>query len=199
MDFEINRKIFHCVSLLVPLLYLLLPKPYMILVLAVFTALVLYIDIYRHKDQNVADIVEKIFGMFIREQEATGTAKLSGASFMMLGFFITAILFEKGLTITSWLILIVSDTAAALVGMKIGKPLTNGKSFEGSMAFLVSTILIAMVSSIFIGYTTSFMIIIVSSICTTFAEYHAKTICNDNLLIPITYCVVTLSLSFLFI
>ncbi|WP_316353033.1 SEC59/DGK1/VTE5 family protein [Candidatus Trichorickettsia mobilis] len=190
--FESQRKIFHSYSIIFPLIYLFMPKIYMVIFLFIFLVPTIYIDFNRHHRLDIRNFVDRFFGKFIRASEAHGTFKLSGASFMIAGFFITALLFVKPLAITSWLILIISDSLAALVGIKIGTVNETGKSKEGSIAFLSSAILISIVCYVFIGYDTNFFIIIISCICATLSEYYAKKInINDNLLIPLVYSLST--------
>ncbi|WPY01217.1 SEC59 family protein [Candidatus Trichorickettsia mobilis] len=196
--FESQRKIFHSYSIIFPFIYLFMPKIYMVIFLFILLVPTIYIDFNRHHNLDIRNFVDRFFGKFIRASEAHGTFKLSGASFMIAGFFITALLFAKPLAITSWLILIISDSLAALVGTKIGTINETGKSKEGSIAFLSSAILISIVCYVFIGYDTNFFIIIISCICTTLSEYYAKKInINDNLLIPLVYSLSTSILLFI--
>ncbi|MFY9589369.1 hypothetical protein [Rickettsia endosymbiont of Halotydeus destructor] len=198
LNFELKRKIFHLSALVVPLCYLLTSKLIAILLLFIAVAATLYLDISRHYNGTIRDFVTKFFTKIMRLEEANGTFRLSGVSFMVLGFFITALLFPKNLVICSWLILITSDCLAALVGIKIGEPLDNGKSIAGSGAFLSSAIFISMLVYFFIGYNTSFIVIIISSIATTTAEFYSKQIgVNDNLLIPLAYCLSTVIFNFI--
>ena len=61
----------------------------------------------------------------------------------MIGFYITALLFSKEITIASMFITSVSDSVAAIFGMKYGKiKLINNKSLEGFIVFIVSTYII---------------------------------------------------------
>jgi dolichol kinase len=197
-NFEIQRKTFHLLSLVIPLSYLFLSKMTITVLLALLMIGVLIIDITRHYDLRVRSYTDKFFGKLMRPEEYSGSFKLSGSSFMAVGFFVTALFFSKGLAISSWVILIVSDSLAAVVGTKIGKPLWNGKSLEGSIAFLVSAIFISMLVYFFIGYNTSFMVLILSSVIVTACEFYSKQISiNDNLLIPIVYCFVTVILTFI--
>jgi dolichol kinase len=100
----------------------------MALTLAVIAGITLYLDISRHYNPKIKELIKNIFGKIIREEEDSGQFVLSGASYMALGFLVSCLLFSKGLAITSWLVLIVSDCFAAIVGMNYGSPLFNGKS-----------------------------------------------------------------------
>lgn len=197
-SFEIQRKTFHLLSLVIPLLYIFVSKIVITASLAVLMIVVLIVDITRHYDLRIKNYTDKFFAKLMRPEEFSGSFRLSGSSFMAVGFFVTALFFSKGLAISAWLILIISDSLAAVVGTKIGRPLWNGKSLEGSFAFLVSAIFISMLVYFFIGYNTSFMVIILSSIIVTACEFYSKQISiNDNLLIPIAYCFSTVILTFI--
>jgi dolichol kinase len=98
------------------------------------------------------------------------------------------VLFSKGTAISSFLVLIISDSAASIIGTQVGIPRANGKSIEGSVAFGGSAFLIGMLSYTFHAYSASFFSIIAASIITTLVEYHSGTYkVNDNIAIPITY------------
>jgi dolichol kinase len=128
----------------------------------------------------------------MRDDEKSGLFKLSSASYMALGFFLSALFFSKGLAITSWFILAISDCIAALVGMRFGTPTRYGKSFAGSIAFFTSAVLISTACYFFIGYQTSFFTILISSAITSGLEFYSKHIdIDDNILIPLAYCFVT--------
>ncbi len=196
--FEVQRKIFHLCSLIIPLFYLFSSKIVVIVLLFLLTLYVLYIDTARHYNLYVKRFIDRFFAEFMRPEEQSGSFRLSGSSFMIMGFLLTAILFSKGLAISSWLILIIADCLAALVGTKIGTPLKNGKSLEGSIAFLISTVFISILVYFFVRYQTNFSIIILSSMIATVIEFYSKELSiNDNLLIPLTYCFSTIIFTFI--
>lgn len=196
-DFEMKRKIFHLSSLVIPFLYIFLSKLTMILLLVTFTAVTLYVDISRHYQSQFKKIVDSFFAVIMRQQELSGSFVISGMSFMMMGVTLVVILFSKGLAITAIMILILADSAAALVGVRFGAKLQNGKSIIGSVAFFVTAVLVSMCCYFTIGYSTTFRIILLSSMLTTVAEFYAsKWYVNDNILIPGVYALSTVILSF---
>jgi dolichol kinase len=65
-----------------------------------------------------------------------------GSTYFIFSTILTILLFPKSIAIVSILILILSDTAAALVGKWIGRVKIFGKTLEGSMAFLLTSLLI---------------------------------------------------------
>jgi len=197
-NFEKKRKAFHLSAIIFPLLYLFISRTSITLILFIVTVVTLYLDISRHNNIKIGEFVTRFFAKIMRISEINGSFALSGTSFMMLGFFLTALLFPKNLVICSWLILIISDCLAALVGKKIGNTLNNGKSLAGSVAFLASAIFISILTYFYLGYNTSFIIIIVSSLTTTAVEFYSKDLkINDNLLIPISYCLSTAIFSYI--
>jgi len=198
-NFEVTRKIFHLYGLIFPLVYAFISKVSMSILLLILTVFTLYADIFRHRNQKIKELVDKFFNKFLRNKEKTGSYKLSGASYMALGLLISCLFFSKGLVITSWLILIISDSMAALIGMKYGMPLQNGKSLVGAGAFFASSIFISIVIYFFISHSTSFIIIIFSSLIATLAEFYADQVeINDNLSIPLCYCLTTVILGLIF-
>ncbi|MDP4708902.1 MAG: SEC59/DGK1/VTE5 family protein [Rickettsiaceae bacterium] len=198
LNFEIKRKMFHLCSLIFPVIYIFTPKIIMCAILAVIAGMTLYLDISRHYNKKIKGIIEKFLGKFLRIEENSGHFSLTGASYMALGFLITGVFFSQGLAIVSWLVLIVSDCFAAVIGMKFGYPLFNGKSYAGVITFFVSAVFISIMTYFTVGYSTNFFIILISSFLTTLVEFFSKQIkINDNLSIPLTYSLSTVILGFI--
>ncbi len=199
LDFEIRRKLFHLCSIIFPVIYLFTPKIIMVATLAVIAGFVIYLDISRHYKPKIKEFIEKFLGKFLRFDEQNGQFVLSGSSYMALGFLLSCALFSKGLAIAAWLVLIVADCFAAIVGMKFGSPLFNGKSFAGSAAFFMSSFLISIVVYFIYDFSTNFLIIIMSSFITTLVEFFSDQIkINDNFSIPMTYGLSTVILGLIF-
>lgn len=194
---ELKRKLFHCSSIIFPITYLFISKLTMLVIMIISTGIVLSLDISRHHNSKIQGLVDKIFGKIMRSQEKSGNFMLSGISYMFLGFFITCALFCKGTAISSMMVLIISDTAAAIVGKKAGTKFVHGKSIEGLAAFFLSSFLIGMLSYTFAAYKASFLTIFVASAITSLVEYNSnKYNINDNLAIPVTYGMVISILGF---
>lgn len=198
IHFEIRRKLFHLCSLIFPLAYVFVTKMYMATALTIITGITLYLDISRHYNNKIKDLITKIFGTLMREEEASGQFAPSGASYMALGFLLSCLLFSKGLVLVSWLILIVGDCFAAIMGMRFGSPLFNGKSLVGSASFFASSVFVSIMMYFIFPYNTGFFIILFSSLVTTLVEFFSDQIkVNDNLSIPLVYCFTTFVLSLL--
>lgn len=180
------------IALIIPIVYCFTSRLVMVLLMAAVTAIVVYVDISRHYNGKIKDVVNKFFSQYMRESEKSGSFSLSGASGLFFGALIVITLFTKYLAITAILVLIFSDAASGVVGSGIGNQLPNGKSFEGSLSFFVTTILVSFLCYFFTEFRTSFLIIIISSIVTTLTEFYSRTIrVDDNLIIPLAYALTT--------
>jgi dolichol kinase len=137
---EIKRKLVHLATLIIPLGYGLTSEETMLVFLLPFFLCYLVIDLLRHFHPGMASLFQKYFyGKVLREGEER---TLMGSTYFLFSSLLTILLFPKSIAIASLLILILSDTAAALVGKWIGKISIFGKTLEGSMAFLFSALLI---------------------------------------------------------
>jgi dolichol kinase len=137
---EITRKVVHLASLSIPIGYACLSREVVLTVVFLLFLGFLAVDLLRHYHNGLGLIFRKyLLGTVLREEERK---KVMGATYLLFSSFLTVLLFSKPVAITSLLILIISDTAAALVGRGIGKTPVFGKTLEGSLAFLLSSLLI---------------------------------------------------------
>jgi len=101
------------------------------------------VDLLRHHHAPTAKIFYKAFGSLLRKHEHDETNKrLSGATHVLISASICVLIFPKLITITAFAILIISDSAAALVGRRFGRKKFLGKSIEGSAAFFLSALVV---------------------------------------------------------
>jgi dolichol kinase len=137
---EIRRKIVHLATLIIPIGYGLTTRETVLLfVIPLFLGL-LGIDLLRHFHPGTASLFKRhFFGKVLREEEKP---TLMGSTYFLFSTILTVLLFPKSIAITSLLILILSDTAAALVGKGIGRVRIFGKTLEGSAAFFVTSLLV---------------------------------------------------------
>ncbi len=175
---EFRRKLIHMGSLVIPIGYVFVSKDGAIMPLLGVTAFFLFFDIVRHYSQTMRLIYEKhLIGSVIRQRERNG---LVGATYLMIGACLCVWFFDKPIAIVSLLVLIISDTAAALVGNTLGRtPLFGTKTLEGSMAFLLSALLI-----VFVYPGVPFLWGLAGAVAATLVEVLPLRI-DDNLLIPL--------------
>lgn len=198
LSLESRRKLFHLSSIIIPIIYMFISKMQASIVMLIVTSIVLYLDISRKSIGFFEFIVNRLFTKIMFESEKGRGENLSSMSYFFLGALSTIILFPKGLAICSILILILADTASALIGTNYGEPLDNGKSIIGSITFFIVCFFTGILSYFIIYYSTKFSIILIASIVTTLAEFYSdKTRFDDNLLIPLTYALSTVILNLL--
>lgn len=196
--FEYNRKMFHMLIMIFPLIYILISKLWMILICLPILGVILYLDITRHYEYKVRNFIDTFFKKFIRVEESSGSFNLSGASYMIFGVFLSTVLFSKELAIASMMILAIADCVAALVGVNVGRYMINQKSLEGSIAFFMISVVVSILCYFFIGLNSSILTILIASFVTTIVELYSKQIkINDNLLIPLVYGITTMMLNFI--
>lgn len=188
---ELKRKMFHMTSLIFPMSYLFLSKAQIVTSLLIITVITVLLDVARHYNKQIQDIVEIFFSPIMRDHEKSGQYQLSGCSYMLIGFLITGMFFSKPVAVASWLVLIISDSCAAIFGRHIGRPSKSGKSFEGSCAFFLSAMLLSIIVFLLEKYPTNFWVIVTTCLATTYVEYYSKRLgLDDNLTIPTSFAAV---------
>ncbi len=140
MGVEIRRKIVHLATLVIPVGYALTSQETVLLFVIPLFLCLLAVDVLRHFHPGMAALFKKyFFGRVLREEEKP---TLMGSTYFLFSTILAVLLFPKPVAVVSLLILILSDTAAALVGKGIGRVRIFGKTLEGSAAFFVTSLLI---------------------------------------------------------
>ena len=88
---------------------------------------------------RIQRLYHNLFGIITRPNEYEG---LSGASWLFMGAGVTVYLFDEKIAIIALLIMSLSDSAAALIGIKYGATRLFNKSLEGTLAFFITTFMI---------------------------------------------------------
>jgi dolichol kinase len=136
-------------ALFIPLIYYLLPsvKSSRLILLAVTSAFVV-VDFFRLHITGFKEGFILFFGSFMRRQEFH---RINGATYLMLGCLITALLFHKPVFVAAVTFIIVGDTFAALLGQTIKGPKLFHKTLVGSLSFLVSCVGSALLMHFFLN------------------------------------------------
>ena len=183
---EFVRKSIHLVSLSIPIIYYFISKEQALWILGPMTAAFLVTDVGRHYVPSVAQWFYKWFGWLLRRHEQDGNKKrLNGATYVLISACLCVLIFPKIITVTAFAILIISDSTSALIGRKYGKKPFFNKSREGSAAFLISAVLVVLVSPKIQGHPLEFFIGFVGAVIGTVVESLSVRI-DDNLTIPIS-------------
>ncbi len=134
---ELRRKVFHLLILLYLAAYWLIGEPTIRPVMAVWTALVVVVEIARLKTDLVRNLIQWLFGPIIREKES---GRFTGAFYSSLGILASVYLYRgRPAAITAALLyLAFADSSSALVGRIWGSRFYNlrgeQRSLEGTLA-----------------------------------------------------------------
>jgi dolichol kinase len=184
---EIYRKMIHLCSLSIPIIYYFIPQSTAIIILAVLTFLAVTIDLLRHRLSNIGKMFNVIFGFLLRKHEVDRKKKnLNGATYVFISALVSVIIFPKILFLTAFTILIISDSTAALIGRKYGKHKFLAKSFEGTLAFFMSAIIVVLFTPKLNGSMMEYSIGILAAAVGAIVENISFGYADDNLTIPIS-------------
>jgi len=140
---EVVRKGIHLFSLSIPVIYYFLAKETALSILLPLTVFFVANDLARLYLKPFGRFYEKIFGSILRSHERNDRGRrLTGASYVLISATLCVWLFPKVIFLTAFAILIVSDSAAALVGRRMGRRPFLAKSLEGTTAFFVSALIV---------------------------------------------------------
>jgi len=188
---EVVRKLIHFCSLSIPIIYYFIPRDTAIIIIGIFTFAFLIADVSRYLFPTIGNFFYFIFGFLLRKHERDDKKKnLNGATYVFISALACVIIFPKVIFITGFAILIISDSMAALIGRRFGKNKFLFKSREGTLAFLVSAIVVVLFTpkveykmiEYFIGFFAAGIGAIVENISFGFAD--------DNLSIPLSIGIV---------
>jgi len=139
-------------------------------------------DFLRHRFKKINSYYLFFFNIVTRKNEKYYN-ELTGASYYLLGCLIVITFFSNiYICISSLLIMTISDSFAAIIGLKYGKTkLYNKKSLEGCTAFFITTVVI--IISFF--PSLSIISIYIIAFSTTLVELLVPHKINDNLVVPL--------------
>ena len=179
---EILRKLIHLFDSVIPLSLFYISREDLLFILTPITIIFIILDFARHHISFLGKIYSTFFNIVTREIEQKRN-NVTGASYYLLGCLIVVYFFQDiNIIISSLLIMSISDSFAALIGVKYGKTKIYGKkSLEGSFSFFVSTIIILYM---FMNDLSSFEYIYISLLITSVELFSFHKI-NDNLTIPV--------------
>ena len=179
---EILRKLIHLFDSVIPLSLFYISRENLLFILTPVTIIFIILDFSRHHITFLGKIYSTFFNIVTREIEQKRN-NVTGASYYLLGCLIVVYFFHDiNIIISSLLIMSISDSFAALVGIKYGKTKIYGKkSLEGSFSFFISTIIILYM---FMNNLSPFEYIYISLLITIVELFSFHRI-NDNLTIPV--------------
>jgi len=173
---EIYRKLIHLSSSYIPFMLWYFGKDTFLPWLIGCAILLPLLDYGRQHNTLLLRIYTGLFTAFTRPIEKN---ILTGASWVVIGAALTTFIFNENTAIIGLLVLSVSDSIAAIIGIKFGKTKLLSKSLEGSTAFFLSAAFIIVTMS-----SAPFYLNIIAVLMATIVELFSTPRINDNLLIP---------------
>ncbi len=190
---ELVRKGFHFLSLAIPVVYSFISKKLTLEILIPLTVIFIILDLARYEIPQFSGLFYKFFGFLLRKHEVDKKKHaLNGATFMLISAVICIVIFPKYIMVSSFVVLILADSASAVFGKRFGKHKifpSRGmpKSYEGILAFIIAgaaaVALTPKVDYLFAEYSVGIAATVVASA----AEVLSYDIVDDNIAIPISF------------
>ena len=183
---ELVRKAIHLCSLSIPVIYYFISKSTALTVLIPITLLFTIADVMRLVHPPTGRVYQRFFGFLLRSHERHDRGRrLNGASYVLLSATLCIIVFPKLIVITAFAILIISDSAAALVGRRYGRHPFFKKTFEGTAAFFVTALIVVAVAPKISYVPAEYFIGAAAALLGSVVESLSIAI-DDNLSIPVS-------------
>ena len=179
--YEVIRKLIHFSNLLIPLLLFYYSKDLILKILIPLSIIFISLDYLRINTSKVASFYDKYFSLITREFEFN---HFTGASYVFFSSCVIIIFFPLEVAIPSLLIMSISDSVAAIIGLRYGKVKLYSKTLEGTIAFfLTSTLIILLFSRI------ELLPGMIAVIISTLVESSDFLNIDDNLSVPLSFSI----------
>ena len=191
---EIKRKLIHLSSLWIPISLLSLGTVTTLWLLCLAFVGCLFGEWLVRQTNQLGSFAVRLLSPIMRDHERNQD-RYSGATYMILACILCALVAEASLAATAICVLVVSDTLAAIVGMKWGcHKLLGKKTYLGTFVFFASSWLIATVGTgawVYYsveGTTGNLLVCTWACAIVTLLELTADRIgIDDNFLIPLGF------------
>tara|TARA_S200000501_G_scaffold339840_1_gene347851 strand:+ start:47846 stop:48439 length:594 start_codon:yes stop_codon:yes gene_type:complete len=177
---EIFRKVLHLFSSVIPIGYYFFPKEKIaiLFILLILIIIATILELFRVKVSWIKIFFSKNLQFMMRPQERDGLT--TGATWLLIGSFITISFFPIEYAIPALLFLTIGDTFAAIIGLIFPLIQIGHKTLSGS----ISGFTISLIFVIFMMKDVAPNILVLGCFSAMIAECAPIPI-NDNLTIPI--------------
>jgi len=187
---ELLRKAIHLSSVVIPISYYFLEKNFLLILVGIGTVFMVLLDLARKVFPSVNNFYVKVMGFVLRKHE-TDVKKhfFTGGTFYAIGFFLTLLFFKREIAAPALMIMIISDTMAALIGKFYGKHSLWNKTYEGSLTFFLSGAVIIFLTPKVTGFYIEYIFALIALLVVTFLEALPWEL-DDNVLIPVSFGII---------
>lgn len=183
---EILRKSIHFGSIIIPISAIFFQRREMVLFLAALGVALFLVDLLRSKNRVFRRFFLELFGKVLRGKEQEGG--MAASTVLVASAALTILVFRREIAVAALVFLSTGDSFAALVGRKFGTtPLVSGRTLEGSLAALLSCLLVSiplLQLSGNMGWRLTPQGLVAGAIAATLAELFEVPL-DDNLRIPV--------------
>jgi|CXWL01.1.fsa_nt_gi dolichol kinase len=174
---EVWRKLLHLFALVMPLGYFWVPRWTAVIVIGFAFTISLTVDLARIRQWPMQKLWRPMVDRIIRPSEL---ATFTGATHILLSGWLCPLLFSRPAAALGMTMIILGDSAAALVGRRWGRHRYRGhRSWEGSAAFCL-----ACVPASFLIPGVPFTLGLAACMLATVVEALSRKI-DDNLTVPL--------------
>ena len=191
---EVFRKLIHLSSLWMVALILLYPGSQRDLFLFFFVLLILNLLCEFAFSLNapvITPLYRMLFGRMLRNEVRRGQWIVSGSPPVLAAAALVCLLFSKPYAAIALGVMLIADTAAALIGRKfVRHRLRNGKSLEGTAAFCLSGFIFAFAMLAAMGLLTPTALIMAAIgvlLAATGELFTGRLRIDDNLSVPLIF------------
>jgi len=179
---EALRKGLHAFSVIIPIMYYFIPRPFALLILLAAAITAIILDLSRMTGHPLwTRFGVYLFGKMIRPKESQG---FTGASYILSTNFLVVLMFDKPVAICAIAFIALGDSAAAMVGRRWGKHKYGRKSVEGSLGFFVTAAAVAVFFHYVYGDSLPLVVGVSGAFIATLVEGMSIR-SDDNLTVPI--------------
>ncbi|MCG8344330.1 MAG: SEC59/DGK1/VTE5 family protein [Chlorobiales bacterium] len=183
--FELARKLIHLSSVIIAIIYCTITKELALVLLVPLFFGFLVVDLMKNFIPPLSRWYHDTFDPMLRKHELEKEPlQFNGATYISFSALLLVLIFPKIIAITCFSLVAVSDTMAALAGKKFGHHRIGEKSLEGSLAFLVSALLIVAIVPR-LDLTAGIITAITATAVEAFTLRINRYKIDDNLTIPL--------------
>ncbi len=181
---EVKRKALHLLALIVPFLMGVLGKNLSVAILLPMAVISVGADALRAHSAPFAAWIDRWFGFMMRRDERfvrPDRIIINGASWVIVTALVLAVVFPIRIAVSCFVMFMVADAAAALVGRRFGRynwP-NSPRTLEGSAAFFITGVTIMFLFPDVVFWTGA-----VTALVGAAAEVVRKPL-NDNIRVPV--------------
>lgn len=144
---ELGRKALHLLALVVPMGIWWLGRATSLTILVPCCIVAVVGDVLRVRSAGFRTFIHRVFGSLMRPEEVPplgGPIYVNGATWVLLSATLLVALFPVDLAVPAFVMFMIADAAAALVGSRLGRIYWPGsrRTVEGSLAFVVTGFLV---------------------------------------------------------